>query len=173
MLNKFYLDKKSCSLFITLMNISFKAIYFLMIISFVYIVWNYKETYFHLFDPKTLSKAHEDQWSDYKYFFKIISIDTIYFVLKILVLQILIKLFNSIKIPSIWIKKWDDENTISDLFGRYLCQHIRLYKNLTFKNFNDLHQFVKKENKILNIVSNDINLKYIFTKYDKNFSKDK
>ena len=173
MLSNFYLERKLCSQFITFMNISFKIIYFLFIFSFIYSIWNYKETYIYLFDPKTLLKAHEDQWSEYKYFLKTILTDTVYFLVKLFILIFLIKLFNSIRIPSIWIKQWDDENTVDNLFGRYLCQHIRLHKYLTFKNFNLLHHFSIKENKILNIVKNDTNLNYIFTKHDRNFISDK
>lgn len=173
MFEKIYLNRTSCSHFYIMMYIAFKIIYFLIITSFLYFIWQQRYVYMDLFETHKMIKAHDTKnWTEYTDLFKLIGTETIYFLGKILIITLIIKIFNNIKIPNVWLKKWDDDMEIDNLFGRHLCEHIRFHKKINFKNFNSLHRFCNRENRILEKVKKDSNLTNIFNKYDKNYTSD-
>lgn len=174
MFEKIYLDRITCSHFYILMICAFKIIYFLIFVIFIYFLWEQRHTYIELFQPQKMLKAHDTkEWIEYTNLFKLVGMETIYFLVKIFIIKLIIKVFNNIKVPNIWILKWENNNEIDNLFGRYLCEHIRFHRKINFKDFNLLQIFCNKQNKNLSKISQDSSLDQIFIKYDKNYLSDK
>ena len=174
MFEKIYLDKTTCSYFYILMVSAFKIIYFLIFAIFIYFLWEQRHTYIELFQTQKMLKAHDTkQWTEYTNLFKLVGLETLYFLFKIFIINLIIKGFNNIKVPNVWIAKWEDDNEIDNLFGRYFCEHIRFHRKINFKDFNNLHRFCNQQNKNLSKISQDSNLVRIFNKYDRNYIHDK
>jgi hypothetical protein len=174
MFEKIYLDRRTCSHFYILMVAAFKIIYFLIFATFIYFLWEQRHTYMELFETQKMIKAHDTKnWTEYTDLFKLVGMETIYFLVKIFVINLVIKAFNNFKVPNVWMRKWDDDGEVDNLFGRHLCEHIRFYRKINFKDFNSLHRFCNQQNKNLNKIGKDNNLIQLFTKYDKNYIADK
>lgn len=174
MFEKIYLDRRTCSHFYILMVGAFKIIYLLILATFVYFLWEQRHTYMELFETQKMIKAHDTKnWTEYTDLLKLVGMETFYFFIKILIINLIIKGFKNLKIPNVWLRKWDDEGDIDNLFGRYLCEHIRGYKKINFKDFYSLHKFSKEQNQNLKKISQDVNLVKIFNKYDRNYIPDK
>lgn len=100
--NNLFLDRKTCSHFYLIMLLSLKAIYLLIMIIFISIIWEHKDIYINLFDNKTLSKSQEFKNYDiYKDFFYFWIKETGLFLFKIITMTVIIKIFKNIPIPGV------------------------------------------------------------------------
>lgn len=171
--NNLFLDRKTCSHFYLIMLMCFKAIYWLILIIFISIIWEHKDVYINLLDNKTLSKSQEFKNYDiYKDFFYFWLKQGGIFLFKIFTISLIIKIFKNIPIPGIWIKKWEDQNLIDSIFGRKLCNHFRYNQYLSLENFYYFHKISIFENKKFKNSINNTNLHEIFKRHDLNFKKD-
>ena len=173
-LNYFYLDKKYAVCLYYILKTMLFLCYLIVIYYFLLDIYDDRHSYMKLIDPKNLSIANtKNEWSEYTEFFKLWGMNTVYLILKLILISFISFILDKFPVPSYWLNLWEKDNQINSILGRKICNHIRNNRYLNFISFININNEANKIQKNIHYIKNNDNLINLFNKYDTFFQDDK
>lgn len=137
-------------------------------------IWDSREPYIEFFKFNILHEPVTKEYSvdEMMDFLKNTGISILFLIGTLVSLKIIKKIWKALPVPGAFIKYWDDNGEISNILGRYICNHLR--GDLRFNNEEWVYLVKYAENQTYYFykASRSKNYAKIFKKYDPNYKID-